>query len=473
MWQSDAMVRRLVALAAAALAAAMATVLPASAMTSSPNDPFFVQGYQWGLTGSSAAINAPAAWPLSTGAGVVVGDVDTGVNFSHPDLSRAGKLARGANFTNCTATPTGAPVDDDVGHGTMTTGLIAASTNNGIGIAGVAPDASVLVVKVLSKATDPTTGQTTGSGCDNDVAAGIRWAVDHGARVINLSIGSEIPLTGGTGDIPSAVDYAAQHGVAMAIAAGNNSLPASDYQTHPIDAESLVVGALGPSGSKAYYSTSLVGVNLYAPGGDDTQGDAKHALITSTGLDPSQYPQEEGTSFAAPHVAGVLALLMSCGLSATAARQRILDTASDRFGLTELNAAAAVSGAGHCTGSASTATSTSASTARSSSPTPAATALSPAAAPAATAAKPPTPTTAPGSPSPSPSATPSPRAVALASPTPAGSGSASAGAAGAAGSGGGGGGSGRLGAMIAGSAAAVIVVAGALASRRLRHRAPV
>lgn len=332
--------RALVAVAAALLGAGAA---PAAAATSTPNDPYFVADDQWGLSGATASINAPAAWCASTGAGIVVGDVDTGGDFAHPDLG--GKLIAGARFTsgNGSETASGqAAVSDDFGHGSMTAGLITAVTDNGIGIAAVAPDSRVLVVKVL---TPNGSGQATGS--DADVAAGIRYAADHGARVINLSIGPEIPLTGtsSTSAIPDAINYAASRGVLVAVAAGNSSLPAASYSG--IQNVALVVGALGPDGLPAYYSNSLAGVNLYAPGGNSAEGnDARH-LILST--DPfgqvhggGGYDLEQGTSFAAPHAAGVAALLMARGVSAQAARARIIASADSRDGLPELDAAAAL-----------------------------------------------------------------------------------------------------------------------------------
>src|SRR5579864_5041901 len=168
-------------------AGAVTALLPwvaAAAATSSPNDYFFAQGEQWALAGATASINAPQAWCVSTGAGIVVADVDTGADFGHPDL--AGKLIGGARFTSGNgnaAQPDGtgpAAVQDDYGHGTMTTGIIVADTNSGTGVAAVAPDARALVVKVLD---------STGRGNDNDVAAGIEWASEHGAKVINLSLG--------------------------------------------------------------------------------------------------------------------------------------------------------------------------------------------------------------------------------------------------------------------------------------------
>src|SRR5439155_14832904 len=105
---------------------------------------------QWYLTGATSAINAPSAWCRGTGAGVVVADVDTGADFGHQDL--AGKLIAGAAFIGGGGSQSGsgqAAVQDDEGHGTSTSGLIVANTNNGVGIASVAPDARVLVVKVL------------------------------------------------------------------------------------------------------------------------------------------------------------------------------------------------------------------------------------------------------------------------------------------------------------------------------------
>lgn len=337
---------RRLAVALGAAAAALLAAAPASAATSSPNDPYFAAGQQWALSGAPASIDAPPAWCAATGSGVTVAVVDTGADFSHPDLGA--KLVAGASFLRGGGDParpdaTGQQaVQDDNGHGTMVSGLIGALTNNGAGIAAVAPDAKLLVVKVLAK---------DGSGKSNDVGAGVRWAVDNGARVINLSLGSEIPVTGGIdGSIPAAIDYAAAHGVAVAIAAGNSSLPFTDLETQRIESEALVVGALRRDGGLAYYSSSGRGVNIYAPGGDSTQGGDAHALIVSTALGGG-YAAGQGTSFATPEVAGALALLLAAGLPADQARQRLLDTAASRAGLPELEVAHALGAGGSCTGS--------------------------------------------------------------------------------------------------------------------------
>src|SRR5439155_6411063 len=141
---------------------------------SAPNDPRF--GEQWGLQ----RIGAQTAWDTTTGSGsVVVAVVDTGVDLGHPDLQ--GHLVDGHNFVRKDRPP-----QDDNGHGTHVAGTIAATLNNNIGIVGVAPGVSIMPIKALSR---------TGAGVDEPAARGIRWAVDHGAWVINLSFGESVKNT--------------------------------------------------------------------------------------------------------------------------------------------------------------------------------------------------------------------------------------------------------------------------------------
>lgn len=379
---------------AGGLAGAAVAFLPAAvlALTSSPNDYFFPQ--QWALHGAAASTQGPSAWCASTGAGVTVADVDTGADFGHPDL--AGKLLGGAAFLGGTGSQTGsgqAAVQDGYGHGTMTTGIVVADTNNGRGIAGEAPDARALIVKVLDN---------SGSGYEVDVAAGVRWAVDHGAQVINLSLGSEIPLaitaqqlTGGD-PLVQAVDYAAQHGRLVVLAAGNQSLPGADYTS--VDPEALVVGGLGPDGSVAFYSNSGTGVNLYAPGGDNpasavgVTSDSPSNEIISTYIPQNghedQYAVEQGTSFAAPYTSGVAALLVARGYTPLQARARILASASSSRGVPQLNAKTALGAcpAGSTSGTGTGAASTSRQASGIAAPPPAA-ALPAAAVPSAPAAQ--------------------------------------------------------------------------------------
>src|SRR5260370_25817968 len=152
----------LVALAAAVMAARATT-----AAVAFPNDPYFPE--QWNLT----KIGAPPAWSKATGVGVIVGVVDTGIDLTHIDL--AGKVVASTNCIGANDDPLlcHGSAQDDQGHGTHVSGIIAADTNNGIGVAGVAPGAQLVVAKALS---------SNGSGALDDVNAGIKWVVGHGAR---------------------------------------------------------------------------------------------------------------------------------------------------------------------------------------------------------------------------------------------------------------------------------------------------
>lgn len=351
------------------------------------NDPGF--GLQWALTGAPSSIHAPEAWCAGSG-DVLVADVDTGADFGHADLQ--GKLVAGAAFLN--GDPLGqqsgsgqAAVQDDNGHGSMTTGIMSATTGNGVGIAGVAPSSRALIVKVLD---------SSGSGYPSDVAAGIRYAANYpGVRVINLSIGGDLPkLVNDTANpVPPAIHYAISKGVMVAAAAGNTYYRASDYSQ--LTKEALVVGGLNRDAGRASYSTEG---NIYAPGGDGS-ADVNHWVL-STG-NQNNYFMGKGTSLAAPQVAGTVALLMGNGMSAAEARQRVLATAVTRNGIPELDAAAAMGSSAGCAASRV--------------PPPAAT-LNVGPAPK-TAAKPkppvkPAPAAGPGpSPSPSPEVSPSPSPI--------------------------------------------------------------
>ena len=335
-----------------ALALLLAWSTPAAAATSYPNDYFYVtDGYQWALAGTAASINAPAAWCVGTGAGVLVADVDTGANFAHEDL--AGKLQPGAAFLGGTkypdaeSTPTGtgqAAVTDDNFHGTMTTGIMVARTNNGRGMAAVAPDATALIVKVLD---------SKGEGYESDVANGIRWAADHGAKVINVSIGPNSIIAPGTvaatvtrSGIVDAVEYAYSQGAAVALAAGNEHISASDYLFLAQSNDALTVGALGPDDRLASYSNYAYGVSIYAPGGDAPQDQASpRNWIVSTSTQQGSYVYEiaQGTSFSTPQVAGALALLMGHGMTAAQAMAAVTGSAATSAdGRKQLDVAAAL-----------------------------------------------------------------------------------------------------------------------------------
>src|SRR2546423_5039579 len=188
--------------------AAMALVLfPTGAQAS--NDPSFKD--QWSLS----RIGAEAAWGRTTGAGIRVGIVDTGVDLNHEDL--AGKVVESTSCVGSDGDPAKCKgsAQDDQGHGTHVSGIAAALKDNGKGVAGVAPDAKLIVAKVL---------EATGAGSSNDVTAGIKWVVDHGAQVVNLSLGDPaqaVTQLFGPNDLNEGVQYAWSHGAVAVVAAGD------------------------------------------------------------------------------------------------------------------------------------------------------------------------------------------------------------------------------------------------------------
>lgn len=323
-------------------------VAPAAAAT---NDPHFAK--QWGL----AKIGAEQAWATSDGTGTIIAIVDTGVDLGHPDLSSKIIDDPGADFVDpdgiCgegTCTHNGA--QDENGHGTHVAGIAAAITGNGVGVAGTAPGARILPVRVLD---------ANAQGSTDQLAAGIRYAADRGADVINLSLSYDLPghlskLTGALQPVYSAIGYAHSRGAVVVIAAGNQSAPLCG---EPAAAPGvLCVGATDRQDLRSYFSNgdaTLMRSYLVAPGGDglscageifSTYLRGAATLCSSDG----GYEGDSGTSMAAPFVSGVAALLKAKGLSNTAIVGCILQTADDLgipgrdpvFGHGRLNAAAAV-----------------------------------------------------------------------------------------------------------------------------------
>src|SRR4051794_39318849 len=238
------------------LAVAGLAVVPTTAARAS-NDPSF--GNQWGL----ARIGAEKAWTRTTGAGVRIGIVDTGVDLNHEDL--VGKVVES---TSCVGSKGDVAkcqgsAQDDQGHGTHVSGIAAASKDNGKGIAGVAPDAQLVVAKVM-------TAQGTGEG--SDVIAGIKWVVDHGAKVVNLSLGDPAqPVTAliSENELKEGVDYAWGHGAIAVIASGNSGTGLGFEGSNFGDMNAIIVGAPGPDDKPASYTTSTGGAKwaVAAPGG--------------------------------------------------------------------------------------------------------------------------------------------------------------------------------------------------------------
>jgi hypothetical protein len=304
---------------AAILAALVALALPPGAARAA-GDP--ERSRQWGLT----TIGVPAAWSSSTGAGVRIGIVDSGVDLAHEDL--ASKVVANAGCIGTTGDParcTAGGGQDDFGHGTHVSGIAAAATGNGIGIAGVAPDAQLVVAKVLTD---------QGSGDINDVNAGIKWVVDHGAKVVNLSLGQDSVLTGLLGSsLDVGVEYAWSHGAIPVLAAGNSNLfglGSADYG----EMNAVVVGATGRNDTMAGYSSPVGNAKwaLVAPGGDGISSKPENDIYSTwwESGKRDQYKAEAGTSMATPHVSGTLALLLARGLTPQAAVDTLLATADRR-----------------------------------------------------------------------------------------------------------------------------------------------
>jgi serine protease len=281
------------------------------------NDPVFPD--QWGL----GQIKAPTAWQRGDrGAGITIAVVDTGVDLGHPDLAR--HLVPGADLTSARVQGCSGAQDEN-GHGTHVAGIAAAVTNNGIGVAGTAPSAKVMPVRVLD---------AEGSGDDPTVINGVKYAADHGAQIINLSLGGD-PLSGTTEalnqEIADAVVYAYSRGALIVAAAGNESFPLCSY---PAAARyAACVAATDRRGLPAAYSnfpdsTEPSNVGVRAPGGiGDPLGCEDSEDIWSTlwpggdacrntrAGDLSGYDTFAGTSMASPFVAGLAAILAGKGLS--------------------------------------------------------------------------------------------------------------------------------------------------------------
>jgi thermitase len=237
-----------------------------------PNDPYF--GYQWSL----AKVQASSAWDITTGSpGVTVAVLDTGVDFSHPDLQ--GKIVASVNFSDSTT------ASDVNGHGTHVAGIVGAATNNGQGIAGLGYNTTVVNVKVMGD---------NGTGGYSRIAQGIVWAADHGAKVINMSLGGPFYSSA----LEDAVDYAWGKGVVVVAAAGND---ASNTPFYPAAfANVIAVASTDRSDMLAPSSDFGDWVDVAAPGGN----------IYST-LPNSDYASLSGTSVASPHVAGLAGLVFT------------------------------------------------------------------------------------------------------------------------------------------------------------------
>jgi len=287
-----------------------------------PNDPFYNDGHQWG----SRKIHASLAWDLCTGdSNVVIAIVDWGVDLQHPDL-------RAKIWTNPEEIPDNGVDDDgnsyiddvygwdfanddndpqdDYGHGSHVGGIAAAATDNGVGVAGVAFDSRIMAVKVGDG--------TTGTARYSDIAKGIIYAADNGAKVINLSLGGYAFSS----YLENAVNYAWNAGCVLVGAAGNNNLSVPFY---PAAYENVIgVSATEQSDTRASWSNYGWYISVVAPGVN---------IYSTYWNGSSTYAYMSGTSMATPHVAGLAALLFAQdGTRTNATVRSLIEGSADDLG---------------------------------------------------------------------------------------------------------------------------------------------
>jgi len=249
-----------------------------------PNDPAYNSDDQWGLD----QIQSPRAWGITTGSNqVIIAVIDSGVDLDHPDLQD--KIVTGWDFVNDDDQP-----DDDYSHGTHVAGIAAAVTDNDLGIAGVSWGARIMPVKVLDH---------SGSGYMADVISGMRYAADHGAQVLNLSLGG----LSNSQSLQDAVDYARNKGAVVIAAVGNCGNGCTIDRTYyynpdmyPASCQNVVgVAATTSTDDQASFSEHNTSVDVSAPG----------TSIYST--IPNGYGYKDGTSMATPFVSGLATLILS------------------------------------------------------------------------------------------------------------------------------------------------------------------
>ncbi|MDW4906305.1 S8 family serine peptidase [Streptomyces sp. ADMS] len=303
-----------------------------------PNDTEYSK--QWDLFEATAGMRVPGAWDTATGSGVTVAVIDTGY-VTHSDL--AANIVAGYDFISDTAVSVdgngrdsnpadpgdwsaanecqaGAPASDSSWHGTHVAGTIAAATNNNKGVAGIAYNAKISPVRVLGKC----------GGYDSDIIDAITWASGgtvsgvpanaNVAKVINMSLGGGGSCTSAT---QTAINNAVNRGTTVVVAAGNSNANAANYS--PASCNNVIsVAALSRTGAKASYSNFGSTVDIAAPGGQTSTGTANGILSTlnsgTQGPSTESYAYYQGTSMAAPHIAGLAALMKSANSSLTPAQ---------------------------------------------------------------------------------------------------------------------------------------------------------
>jgi serine protease len=275
-----------------------------------PNDTYYA--YQWNMTN----IYMPQSWNIETGMNTIyVAVLDSGVDYNHPDLNSVVNNTYDYDFVDNDSS-----AFDERGHGTHVAGIIAAETNNSQGVAGInwggLYSTKILPIRVLDK---------TGSGYYSNIAKGIIYAVEHSAKVINMSLGGKDPST----TLYNAVRYAYLNDILVVAAAGNNGIYGLLYPAAYNDYV-ISVGAVDENNIRESYSNYGSNLELVAPGGDNNYGILSTYYATSTAN--HTYAYMYGTSMAVPHVSGLIALLMSKGITGNSTIRSILHSTAIDLG---------------------------------------------------------------------------------------------------------------------------------------------
>ncbi len=306
-----------------------------------PNDPLY--GKQWHMR----QIGMPEAWKLADGNGITVAVLDTGVAYENYKNFKLLEDLEGITFVDgWDFVGNDAHANDDHAHGSHVTGTIAQVTNNGIGVAGVARNVKIMPLKVLSG---------SGSGSVAGIADAIRYAADKGAKVMNMSLGGAFPSR----VLKKAVEYAHAKGVTVICAAGNESRGKVGYPAAYPGA--VAVSATQDDEAITFYSNTGKDIDIAAPGGNtrdssggrsNTDGGVLQNTIATNNPGKAEYAAYMGTSMAAPHVAGVAALIVGEGVTKPDMVEKILkDSArkpnnqqytTDKYGAGIIDAPAAV-----------------------------------------------------------------------------------------------------------------------------------
>ncbi|MBN1973192.1 MAG: S8 family serine peptidase [Sedimentisphaerales bacterium] len=293
-----------------------------------PNDPLYF--LQWNLNNNTyGGINIEKAWDIQTGdPNVVIAVLDSGIAFEDfgiyrkaPDLAQT-RFVPGYDFVNNDSHP-----NDDQGHGTHVTGTIAQSTNNNLGLAGIAFNCSIMPVKVIG---------SEGTGNVFDIADGIYFAAANDANVINMSLGTDSNSLA----LKQAVEYAWYNGITLVCAAGN-SFEDGNQPVFPAayDEYCIAVGATRYDETRADYSNTGSYIDIVAPGGDlnvdqNADNNPDGVLQQTFNGNPAvlDYWFSSGTSSAAPHVSGAAALLISKGVTKPGKVRLAIEQSADELG---------------------------------------------------------------------------------------------------------------------------------------------